>query len=79
MDALIIFWTNRIMCWTVGKPFWTAVLAKVTELDGVVDLDGDGKKAALLHELLSAGFQFGRRQFNRALENALIVLERKKA
>ena len=63
----------------VGKPFWEAVLTAVAKYDGIVDLDGDGKKKAVLHELLSAGLMFGRRQFNRALENALIVLERRKA
>ena len=79
MDALIIALVNKLMVWTVGRPFWTAVLAVVTELDGKLDLDGDGKKQAVLYELLSAGHQFGRRQFNRAVEMALVVLERRKA
>ena len=79
MDALVIALVNKLMVWTVGRPFWTAVLAAVTKLDGTMDLDGDGKKQAVLYELLSAGHQFGRRQFNRAVEMALVVLERKKA
>ena len=79
MDALIIALVNKLMVWTVGRPFWTAVLAAVTKLDGIVDLDGNGKKEAVLFELLSAGHQFGRRQFNRAVEMALVVLERRKA
>lgn len=79
MDALIIFWINRIMAWTVGKPFWGAVLAAVSRLDGRFDLDGDGKKDAVIQELTMFGYQFGKRQLNRALENALIVLERRKA
>ena len=79
MDAVIIALVNKLMVWTVGRPFWTAVLSAVTKLDGMVDLDGDGKKQAVLHELLRAGHQFGRRQFNRAVEMALVVLERRKA
>ncbi len=79
MDAVIIFWINKIMAWTVGKPFWAAVLTIVTKLDGQFDLDGDGKKEALIEELTRWGFQFGKRQLNRALENALIVVERRKA
>ena len=79
MDALIIALVNKLMTWTVGKPFWTAVLNAVSRLDGVVDLDGNGKREAVLFELLSAGHQFGRRQFNRAVEMALVVLERRKA
>ena len=79
MDTLIVFWINRIMAWTVGKPFWTAVFAAVSRLDGRFDLDGDGKKAAIIEELTLFGYQFGKRQLNRAIENALIVLERKKA
>jgi hypothetical protein len=70
---------NKLMAWTVGRPFWVAVLEAVTKLDGQLDLDGDGKKEAVLMELLRAGHQFGRRQFNRAVEMALVVLERKKA
>lgn len=79
MDALIIFWINRIMAWTVGKPFWAAVLAVVSKLDGRFDLDGDGKKEAVMQELAMFGYQFGKRQLNRAIENALIVIERRKA
>lgn len=79
MDALIIALVNKLMVWTVGRPFWMAVLAAVSKLDGKLDLDGDGKKQAVLYELLSAGHQFGRRQFNRAVEMALVVLERRKA
>ena len=78
MNALIIALVNKLMVWTVGRPFWTSVLAAVTKLDGKLDLDGDGKKQAVLYELLSAGHQFGRRQFNRAVEMALVVLERKR-
>ena len=79
MDALIIALVNKLMAWTVGKPFWTAVLNAVARLDGVVDLDGNGKREAVLFELLSAGHQFCKRQFNRAVEMALVVLERRKA
>ena len=79
MDALIIALVNKLMTWTVGRPFWMAVLETVTKLDGRFDLDGDGKKEAVLMELLKAGHQFGRRQFNRAVEMALVVLERRKA
>lgn len=79
MDKLIIFWINRIMVWTVGRPFWEAVFSAVSRLDGRFDLDGDGKKSAIVEELTMFGYQFGKRQLNRAIENALIVLERKKA
>ena len=79
MDKLIIFWVNQIMAWTVGKPFCGAVMAAVSKLDGRYDLDGDGKKSAVIEELTMFGYQFGKRQLNRAIENALIVLERKKA
>lgn len=79
MDALIIALVNKLMAWTVGRPFWVAVLAAVTRFDGRWDLDGDGKKQAVIEELTRAGLQFGTRQLNRAIENALILLERKKA
>jgi hypothetical protein len=83
MNTLIIYWINRIMVWTVGKPFWTAVLAAVSKLDGRYDLDGDGKKSGVIEELVGLGFKagqdYGKRQINRAIENALIVVERRKA
>jgi hypothetical protein len=77
MDALIIALVNRLAGWVVGKPFFAQVLALVAMYDGRVDLDGDGKKEAILTELTRAGIKFGKRQFNRSLEMALIIVERK--
>lgn len=77
MDALIIALVNRLAVWSVGKPFFVKVLSLVSIMDGSFDLDGDGKKEAVLVELSKAGVLFGRRQFNRAIELALIIVERK--
>lgn len=77
MDALIIALVNKIAAWTVGKPFFAKVLSFVEIMDGRFDLDGDEKKEAVLVELTKAGLKFGKRQFNRALEMALIIVERK--
>lgn len=77
MDALIIALVNRLAGWVVGKAFFGQVLHYVSIFDGRVDLDGDGKKEAILMELTKAGILFGKRQFNRAIEMALIIVERK--
>jgi hypothetical protein len=77
MDALIIAIVNKLAAWSVGKPFFTQVLSLVSIMDGRVDLDGDGKKDAVLVELSKAGVLFGKRQFNRAIELALIIVERR--
>ena len=76
MDALIIALVNKLAHWAVGKPFFAQVLSLVSIMDGRVDLDGDGKKEAILLELSKAGVLFGRRQFNRSIELALIIDER---
>lgn len=78
MDALIIALVNRLAAWAVGKAFFGQVLNLVALMDGRFDLDGDGKKEAVLIELSKAGVLFGKRQFNRAVELALIIVERKK-
>lgn len=49
----------------------------VERFDGVMDMDGDGKKKAVLEELAGAGLVFGKRQFNRAVEWALVIVERR--
>lgn len=77
MDALIIALVTKLANWTIGKPFFAKVLSLVEIMDGRFDLDGDGKKEAILTELTKAGMVFGRRQFNRAVEMALIIVERK--
>jgi hypothetical protein len=77
MDALIIALVTKLANWTIGKPFFAKVLNLVEMMDGRFDLDGDGKKEAILLELSKAGLTFGRRQFNRAVEMALIIVERK--
>ena len=77
MDALIIALVNKIAAWTVGKPFFAKVLALVEIMDNRFDLDGDGKKEAILVELTKASVVFGKRQFNRAVEMALIIVERR--
>lgn len=77
MDALIIALVNRLAGWILGKKFFSAVLAAVSQFDGVLDLDGDGKKEAVFDELVKYGYIFGKRQFNRAVEMALIIIERK--
>ncbi|MEY3746927.1 MAG: hypothetical protein RL194_386, partial [Pseudomonadota bacterium] len=46
--------------------------------DGRIDLDGDGKKEAVIQELTSLGILFGRKQINLAIELAVQLLERKK-
>lgn len=78
MDALVIAVVKRLAAWAVGVPFFARVLDLVSQFDGRVDLDGDGKKEAILVELTNAGVLFGKRQFNRAIELALIIVERKK-
>lgn len=77
MDALIVALVNRLASWVLGKKFFQAVLAAVTKFDGVLDLNGDGKKEAVFDELVKFGYTFGKRQFNRAVELALIIVERK--
>ena len=77
MDALIIAIVNRLAGWVVGKPFFAKVLGLVQLMDGRFDLNGDEKKEAILTELTKASILFGRRQFNRAIELALIIVERK--
>lgn len=77
MDALIIALVTKLANWTIGKPFFAKVLSLVEIMDGRFDLDGDGKKDAILIELSKAGLIFGKRQFNRAIEMALIIVERK--
>ena len=77
MDALIIALVTRLAHWVVGKPFFAKVLSLVEIMDNRFDLDGDGKKEAILVELTKAGMVFGRRQFNRAIELAVIIVERK--
>lgn len=78
MDTLIIALVNRLAAWAVGTTFFRQVLELVRQFDGSVDLDGDGKKEAVLTELTKAGILFGKRQFNRAIELALIIVERQK-
>lgn len=78
MDALIVALVKRLSALIVGKPFFAAVLAAVERFDGAMDLDGDGKKSAVMDELLGAGLIFGRRQFNRAVEWALVIVERQR-
>lgn len=77
MNALIIALVNRLAAWAVGKAFFGQVLALVSLFDGRLDLNGDGKKEAVLIELVNAGVLFGQRQFNRAVELALIIVERR--
>lgn len=79
MDALIAALIRKLASWVVGAPFFSKVLALVSVYDGRLDLDGDGKKDAILVELTNAGVLFGKRQFNRAIEFALILVERGKA
>lgn len=78
MQTLIIALVKRLMGWLVGVPFFNAVYHFVSYFDGMVDLDGDGKKGRVLDELGKAGWIFGKRQFNRALEAALIIVEQEK-
>lgn len=78
IDALIIALCNRLAAWAVGKAFFRQVLDLVSLMDGRFDLDGDGKKEAVLVELGKAGLLFGKRQVNRAIELALIIVERQK-
>lgn len=77
MDTLIIALVNKLAHWVLGKKFFQAVLAAVAKFDGVLDLDGDGKKEAVFDELVKFGYIFGKRQFNRAVEMALIIVERR--
>lgn len=77
MDALIIALVTKLANWTIGKPFFAKVLSLVEIMDNRFDIDGDGKKEAILVELSRAGMVFGRRQFNRAIEMALIIVERR--
>ena len=79
VDALIIALVKRLAAWVVGAPFFARVLSLVAMFDGRLDLDGDGKKEAVWKELEKAGVLFGKRQFNRALEWALVIVERKRA
>jgi hypothetical protein len=78
MDALIIALVKKLAAWIVGAPFFARVLSLVSMFDGRLDLDGNGKKEAVWAELVSAGELFGKRQFNRAIEWALVILERSK-
>lgn len=78
MDALIVALVRRLAAWVVGKAFFAAVLKAVARFDGALDLDGDGKKEAVLEELAGAGLVFGKRQFNRAVEWALVIVERQR-
>jgi len=78
MKLIIIALVRRLMAWVVGVPFFNAVYEVASQLDGTVDLDGDGKKERIFDELAGAGWKFGKRQFNRAVEMALIVIEQEK-
>jgi hypothetical protein len=78
MDALIIALVKKLAAWIVGAPFFARVLSLVSMFDGRLDLDGNGKREAVLAELVSAGELFGKRQFNRAIEWALVIVERSK-
>lgn len=78
LEKLIIAAAQQLAAWLVGKPFFTDVLYLVQLLDGRIDLDGDGKKQKVIDELTHAGIAFGKRQINRAIELALIVVESKK-
>ena len=75
MKLLIVALVRRLAAWLVGVPFFEAVYAAVSALDGVYDLDGDGKKERVFDELAGAGWTFGKRQFNRAVEWALVIVE----
>jgi hypothetical protein len=77
MDKLIITLVTKLAHWVLGKKFFNAVYAAVEKFDGVLDLNGDGKKEAVLDEVVKLGYTFGKRQFNRAVELALIIVERK--
>lgn len=75
MKLIIVALVRRLMAWLVGVPFFNAVYAAASLLDGVADLDGDGKKERIFDELAGAGWNFGTRQFNRAVEMALVIIE----
>lgn len=79
MKLIIIAMVRRLMAWVVGVPFFNAVYQAASLLDGVADLDGDGKKERIFDELAGAGWKFGKRQFNRAVEMALVIIEQEKA
>lgn len=75
MKLIIVALVRRLAAWIVGVPFFNAVYEMVSYFDGMVDLDGDGKKRRVFDELAGAGWTFGKRQFNRAVEWALVVIE----
>lgn len=79
MKLIIIALIRRLAAWIVGVPFFDAVYEMVSYFDGMIDLDGDGKKERVIDELLGAGWIFGQRQANRAIEWALVILEQEKA
>ena len=77
MNAIIIAITRQLASWVVGYKFFAAVYELVSRFDGMADLDGDGKKEKVIDELGQLGYSFGKRQVNRAIEWALVILERK--
>lgn len=79
MKLIIIALVRRLAAWIVGVPFFNAVYEMVSYFDGMVDLDGDGKKERVIDELAGAGWLFGQRQVNRAIEWALVILEQEQA
>jgi hypothetical protein len=78
LDSLVAALINRLAAWLVGASFFRTVLDAVSYFDGRIDLDGDGKKEAVIQELTSLGILFGRKQINLAIELAVQLLERKK-
>lgn len=77
LDKILEALINRLAAWLVGKAFFKTVVELVAQFDGMADLDGDGKKEAVLDELTGMGILFGRNQVNLAIELAVQLLERR--
>jgi len=70
-NRLVIFFIDRLAAWLIGKRLFADAVAAVQRWAGDVDLDGDGKKGAVLDELRAAGYVFTVRLGNFLIELAL--------
>lgn len=76
LDKLIILLIDRLAAWAIGKQLFAAAVDAVQRWAGDVDLNGDGKKGAVLDELKALGYVFTARAGNFLVELALQKVER---